>query len=268
MAKRQKQCCGIESNSNCEKDCPEISSLPTEGEAPGARGVKKSKDSQSRQKKTPTRKQRGERHDVAPAGPRTNSAQIEDGLSLWDDAIKQSGATKLPLVRLSENECLLILFTTSLARVRAHYLDIESLRGYVACNGAGCVLCAAGRKVGERDLLPVYDVVNRVVAVLSIGPDLRAQGLRPQLHPLLQRVSRDEAPFLTVIYRTGYGNHTVTTTELPEGADDGARDIAGFLEQLSGETVDLASAFEHVTNDVLAEIPEIKLALQAKGLVA
>ncbi|MGH9038461.1 MAG: hypothetical protein ACRD0O_22110, partial [Acidimicrobiia bacterium] len=60
-------------------------------------------------------------------------------------------------VRLDQNDRLLVPFTTSVERVSTHFLDYPSLRGYVRCNGPGCLLCRLGRKVDHRDLWPVYD---------------------------------------------------------------------------------------------------------------
>src|SRR5688500_13109683 len=88
-----------------------------------------------------------------------------DGLALWDAEAARAPARLAP-VRLDSNERLLLPFTTAMTRLPLHFLDFPMYRGYVRCNEPDCVLCQSGRQKEQRDLLPIYDVVERLVGVL------------------------------------------------------------------------------------------------------
>src|SRR5262249_19030644 len=112
-----------------------------------------------------------------------DAGRLTDALELWQ--AEGPGAARPPLegVRLDANERLLVPFTTSTRRVQLHYLDAPALRGYLRCQGPGCLLCRLGKEPETRDLLPVYDPVAQAVGVLAISPNLRPQALRPPAGP-------------------------------------------------------------------------------------
>jgi hypothetical protein len=91
-------------------------------------------------------------------------------------------------VRLDQNERLLIPFTTSVVEIQVHFLDYHSYREFVRCNGPHCIRCRIGQQPDTRDLLPVFDVIARTVAVLPVSPNQRPRALRPELFPVLQRL--------------------------------------------------------------------------------
>src|SRR5947209_1826065 len=64
--------------------------------------------------------------EAAPPRP-APTGRLQDGLELW--ASETRPATVLSLVRLDGNESLLLLFTSSVARVTLHYLASAAYRG-------------------------------------------------------------------------------------------------------------------------------------------
>ena len=198
--------------------------------------------------------------------PSKDSPKVVDALELWRSEASDDVPVPLQLVRLDANERLLVLFATWMLRVLVHYLDTATYRGYVQCNGDDCLLCRVGRKHDIRDLLPVYDVREQAVTILAISPSLRQRALRPQIQPVLERVASGEPPFVLILSKTGMAEFSVSTTDLPPEADNGAAVIATFLKQNEANEVDFASVFNRLSNDVIAEIAEIAIVMQAKGI--
>jgi len=197
----------------------------------------------------------------APAAPN----QPADGLALWDKEAADVPRDRLPLVRLDQNERYLVPFTTSMVRVSLHYLKFESLQGHVMCNGPGCPLCGVGQKPDVRDLVPVYDVLDKAVGVLAIGPDLRAHALRPAIQPVLRRVAAGEGPILLIVSREGY-KYLAEDRPLPAGADDGAAAILAFRERFDAGRVDLTSPYQRMANEDMAAIGEVRSLRAARGI--
>jgi hypothetical protein len=191
-----------------------------------------------------------------------------DGLAMWDaeDVDDAAPTPTLPVIRPDQNERLLTLFTGKMARTSLHYLKSKAIEGYMRCNGPDCLLCRIGNKPDVRDLLPVYDLVSRVVAVLPISPNLRPHALRPQVAPLLRRLAGGEAPILMTLKREGQAKFLVGDSPLPEGADDGAAAIRVFQDMVQAGHIDLAASFQQLANEDLAMIDEVRIAMKAKGI--
>jgi hypothetical protein len=194
----------------------------------------------------------------------TSTGGLTDGLAKWE-AEARSAPAGLEEVRLDLNERLLVPFTTSVGQADTHYVDYPSLRGYVRCGGPGCLLCRVGRQKETRDLLPVYDVLARAVAVLPVSPNLRPHALKPQLMDVLRKL-KDSQRVLVAVRKLDRARYHVAILPLPEGADDGAAKIAAFLELFSAGGVDLADVYPKVSNDDLAAVPEIAAHLRARGI--
>jgi hypothetical protein len=192
--------------------------------------------------------------------------QPVDALTLWDDQDDGGRLADLTVVRIDQDEGLVVPFTTTLVRVALHFVNYSALRGYLRCNAPDCLLCRVGKQPEIRDLLPVYDLVQRVVAVLPISPNSRAHALQPQLAPVLRRVAGGEGPLLVTLRKDG-AKFVVGTTALPEGADNGAAAIRAFRERFDAGLVDLATSFQMLENEDLAAIDEIRAIMAAKGVV-
>lgn len=189
-----------------------------------------------------------------------------DGLAQWDAEGTSDQAASLMTIRLDQNERLVVPFTTSMLRVDLHFVDFSAIKNYVRCNGPHCLLCRVGRQRDARDLLPVYDVLDRVVAVLAISPNLRPHALRPQIAPVLRRLVDGDGPLLLTLRKDGNDKFLVTTLLLPDGADDGATVIRAFRDRFDADLVDLGSAFQTMANAELATIDEVKSLMAAKGI--
>lgn len=195
------------------------------------------------------------------------TAQPTDALALWSKDPALTTAASIAAIRLDGNERLVIPFTASVVRVKVHYLNSASIRDYTHCNGDGCILCRLARQPETRDLLPVYDAVDKVVGVLPISTNLRANSLRPQLMAVLQRL-KDQPRVLLGLRKADNVRFTVATYDLPENADDGADVILRFMEDFDAGKIDLGSVFTRLSNDELAAIPEIAGAMTLKGIKA
>lgn len=198
--------------------------------------------------------------------PSKDSPKVVDALELWRSEASDDVPVPLQLVRLDANERLLVLFATWMLRVLVHYLDTATYRGYVQCNGDDCLLCRVGRKHDIRDLLPVFDVCEQAVTILAISPSLRQRALRPQIKPVLERVASGEPPFLTILSKTGMADFSVSTADLPPTASNGAAVIATFQTQVEANEIDLATVFNRLSNNVIAEIPDVAIFMGAKGI--
>lgn len=194
--------------------------------------------------------------------PASKHAKIADALAKWGTETPCT-PTKLTEIRLDANDKILIPFTTSIVEIDLHYVDFEAIRGFLHCNGVDCLLCRVGRRIDKRDLLPVYDAVDKRVGVLAIPPSVRPGALRPQLSPVLRQLKGETRP-LVIINRPDRGRFVVRTQPLPAGIDDGAAEIARFLEDFTQGNVDLTAAFPQMLNEELREIPEIDIALQLR----
>ena len=200
----------------------------------------------------------------APPGGAKACGHPTDAVSKWEGEAGHAPPA-LAEIRLDGNEHLLIPFCTEVGEAVTHYLDYPSLRGYVRCNGSGCLLCRVGRQPERRDLLPVYDVIGGAVGVLPVSPNLRPHGLRPQLTPVLRRL-KDNERVLIAVRKPDRARYSVTQLPLPDGAADGANKIAEFLEQFGAGTIDLSSIYQKLTDEELKAVPEIATALKARGI--
>jgi hypothetical protein len=193
---------------------------------------------------------------------------IVDAVELWASETPQQQSASLSLVKLEANETLIVPFTTMTVRQAVHYLKSEQLSGYVQCPGDGCLLCRLLDNEPElRDLLPVYEPVARAIGVLAITQNLRAMTLRPQLLPLLRRVKAGERLLIGLRKMDQFGSRfAVTVTPLPEGADDGAEQIAAFKQQMEAGAIDLRTVYQRLQAEELAAIPEIATRMSLKGV--
>src|ERR1017187_8430420 len=129
-----------------------------------------------------------------------------------------------------------------MVRQAVHFLKSEQLDGYVHCIGGGCLLCRLGMRAELRDLLPVYEPVSKVIGIIAITQNQRAMTLRPQLAPVVRRVKAGER-LLVGVRKLDNFRFTISVNPLPEGADDGAEQIAAFLRQMEAGTIDLSAVY-------------------------
>jgi hypothetical protein len=201
---------------------------------------------------------------MAPLSESWANTPLTDGARLWEEEAGAAPAAELSLARLDASEHLFFPFTTVVGRVNVHYVDFPSLRGYVRCNRAGCALCRIGRAAEIRDLWPVYDPLARAIVVIPVSPSQRPQALRPKLHSVLQRVKQSAAPVVVGIRRIDQAFH-VRVLDLPDGADDGRVVVSEFRKEFDAGRVDLASVYQLLPDEELANLPEVATALRLLG---
>jgi hypothetical protein len=183
-------------------------------------------------------------------------------VEFWGEDGPGTGTAVLQPVRLDANETAVVPFTSDGVPVKLHYCDQPEIRGYVQCNGPGCVLCRAGRRPEERVLLPVYLPASQAIGVLAVSPSSRPGSLRPQIMPVL-RTGKRVALFLSKADQTSF---KVGTVELTEDMDDGAPVIKLFQERWEAGEMDLAAVYARLDNRDLAAVPGIAAMLKLKGV--
>lgn len=177
------------------------------------------------------------------------------------DLVSHSEEAQLELVRLDQSETAIVTFTADGERVGIHFCQEQEIGGYVRCNGVGCLLCRIGKKKDERVLIPVYLPTSKAIGILPVSPSLRPHALLPQLVPLLSA----SKPSVAFVKRDG-AKFSVSTRELPEDVDAGEATIARFLEACERQEVSLPSVYQKLSNDQLAQVPEIASLAALKGV--
>ncbi len=179
--------------------------------------------------------------------------------SSWIDLISQFGGpvtVALEIVRLTMAGVLMILFTKRAKRVNLHYIEERGI--YVHCNGPDCVLCKANYKVYEKILLPVYLVVQKVIAILPISNLKDNKNGRPLLSlilPFLLKAGKGLA--LVIVKRLSNWDYEVDSLPLsPEIEEDAKLVIEEFEENI--DDFDIDSVYAKMSNEELLRIPEVR----------
>jgi hypothetical protein len=186
---------------------------------------------------------------------------IATKVNLLDLADSETVESPLEVVRLGSDETPIIAFTADSEEITVHYCPEPEIKGYVACNGSGCVLCGIGRKREQRLLLPVYQPVAGCVGILLVSRSLRPFALLPQIlnvlkakKPMVMFVTRDDS------------RYTVSTAELQKDVDGGEAAIKRFLEDSEAGVVNLSSVIQKIENQQLADVGEIRQRMALKGI--
>jgi hypothetical protein len=174
-------------------------------------------------------------------------------------------ATTLSVARLDQNELLVIPFTAATWRCDLHWVKAPAVKGFVHCGGGDCLLCRVGEHATTYELLPVFDPVEELVVVLPYTLNLRPQALRPQLLPILTRVKAGDR-LLVAIRKSGQFIFAVSDSSLPKDANDGASQIAAFLDLVNSNAVDPGSVYLRLSAKDLAAVPEIARKMTLKGI--
>jgi hypothetical protein len=192
---------------------------------------------------------------------------MRDAVDLWssESAASQPTATLTP-VRLDGNLRPFVLFTTSVMPVILHYLKDPALKGYVRCNGDGCVLCKAGLKKEPRDLLPVHDYAAAQIGILPVGPAEQAGALRPILRNALPRVKNGERLVLNVRRLENYSHEGTVSTASAQVLSRATPAIEAFDRRIKAGEIDLAGTYPSPANETLADLETVKLVLEAGGM--
>lgn len=177
-----------------------------------------------------------------------------------------SGGEAGPLRHLEEQRiggdpAMVILFTSESAEAQMHFIEDPTVRGYVICPGRGCPACHAGTAPVLMLLLPVFDVTTRAVRVLRI-PARRHPGSLLSL--IMAHLPKDKPTNrMLAITRNGM-KYSVVAHQVAPTADRGEEVIRDFLQHHE-MGLKLESAFQRVTCEELADVPQIANRLSMLG---
>lgn len=166
----------------------------------------------------------------------------------------------IPKIFIGAQETPVILFTSEVHSIRLHYIGGDENQ-YILCNGKPkkkCVVCQCGKKVVEKLLLPVFAIERRDLAWLPLSPELRPDELLPKLLAVMAN-----NPISVVFVSKRDGVYRVETGVVPKGY---SKKIQKIQERMEQSPVDPTLAYKKIDNRDLAEIPELALILQMKGI--
>lgn len=180
------------------------------------------------------------------------------------DLFRGSGDVPVGLacVQLRAEPVLLRFFADEFEEAKLHYVEDDAVRAYVNCPGAGCPLCHLGSAPQLTYVFAAYNIERRAVEALRVPAALGPGTLLSQLKPVFEDVD-GAANRLVVLSKDG-AKTVVRTRALAAGADRGERAIREFLDRKDAG-LSLTSAFSSMTAQELAELPRVKLKLDALG---
>jgi len=191
-------------------------------------------------------------------------SQPIDLLTHWGTAPYAPVSDKLPVLRLERNQIPIGLFTKNIVPVALHYCEEREPKGYVHCNGEGCVLCLAGKSVEQRALLPAYVPSRRTVEILAISPNSNPGALRPQILPLIEEMAESSTPVFALVSKSDRTTYKVARVQMGPQHDTGKSVFEDFLKRWEAGQIDPAKVFPQLDNAALASIPGIATMLQFK----
>ncbi len=178
------------------------------------------------------------------------------------DLVNNDTGPILDIVRLNSNDTPVIPFTKEYAEVHLHFVHEPDIESYNHCNAPDCVLCDTGRSTTKKLLLPVYLPISNSVGVLPISDARRPGSLLPQILNVIQG-GHNQIVFIRKINNFTFD---VTTKPLPKGTDNGAKIIKRFITEFDSDRIDISSVYQRLSNEQLAEVPEIKTMMDLKGI--
>jgi len=187
-------------------------------------------------------------------------------LTYWDNAPLAMGGGPLKALRFEPTQTAIRLMTSDTVPVKIHFCKERELNSYVRCNGQGCVLCQAGKKMDERLPLPVY-VFNTVsVEIMTISPNCQPGALWPQIKPLLETMVRTKESVIALVSKPDLRTFQVTQLQAAPHHNLGEIEIKEFMRRWEAGEIDPASVYPKMDNAILATIPGIATMLGVKGV--
>ncbi len=137
-------------------------------------------------------------------------------------------------------------------------------RSYVHCNGDGCLLCKLGYKTDDIFLMPIFDLIDHKVVILSVRKaNSSPKALRPQLMAALKAPKS-----LIEINRIDNINYTVSTRPLSENLKSDPDKINAFVDAYNNETIDISEVYPRMTDEFLSTLSTIQKRMAAKGITS
>jgi hypothetical protein len=201
-----------------------------------------------------------------------NNIDFGDGDSERDSFFDLLGGFEAPTglrrTWVKEDSMMIRLVTQKTVKAKVHFAKPKDGKGFaVQCNGALCALCLGGNKAVEQNLLLVFDVEERDLAVLPIDQSTGPSSLRQQLAPHV----RNPNFFLLVLelakvgqrYRVSLSRDLAAT---PAVGDDFGDSVLATIAKAGLPTEDdVRASYEKRTNDELLEdLPELERAIRLR----
>jgi hypothetical protein len=165
----------------------------------------------------------------------------------------------IPHVRFNRNETAVGFFTPYIEPVVLHFN--EDYGHYVQCNGDVCYSCQSGKGKVEKILHPVFLPQTNSFGVLAISTDDRPKALLPQIKnsvahgkTTLAFITREQGDFFSV-----------TQGQAENGLNLDQSRIDQLLAQIDSGSVVLSDLYPKVSNEELAQSPEVVRMLELKG---
>lgn len=195
--------------------------------------------------------------------------------AIWD---VENTASTFPLTRfwVREGESALFRFVTrATVKASVHFTSSgDGKRGAVRCNaenGKQCVLCLGGTRPLEVHLLPIYNVGDGDLGVLTLYKDSGPGSLLGQLAPLIKR--SDYTNLILELGKVGTRNHVrLLKTVDPTKPDDrvyGDAVLQDIVSRGLPKDADVLATVEGKSNgQLLLDTPglERKILLRHPGL--
>ena len=188
----------------------------------------------------------------------TNNS-IHDYVASSFNQVQAVAQPALPQVRFNRNETAVGFVTSYIEQVIIHFS--EDLGHYVQCNGDVCFNCQSGNGKVDKILHPVFLPQTNSFGVLAISPDNRPKALLPQIQDTVIR-GKTTLAFIT---REQGDFYSVTKGQAENGLNLDQSRIDQLLAQIDSGEVVLSDVYPKVSNEELAQSPEVVRMLELKG---
>lgn len=169
-------------------------------------------------------------------------------------------AKNLGLLPITTDPEPVILYTDAGLEIALHWWT--ATKSYTFCNGPNCIFDKLGRKNQLKFHLPVFRVLTGDIAILAISESMRPLALRPQIQNILSSGKRQGV----FISRDGY-DYNVDPFDITSDMDSGEEVIKNFLAAHPDGDFDVSGLYRQVSNEEMADIPEIANLMKIKGIV-
>jgi hypothetical protein len=186
----------------------------------------------------------------------------------WEEVDGGAMPPGLSRMWVQEHSKMIRLPTQKTVKAKVHFAKPKEGKGFaVQCNGSMCALCLGGNKPVEQNLLLVFDVEERDLAVLAIDQSTGPSSLRQQLRPHMRSVNF----FLLVLELAKVGQrYRVSLSrdlgQAPAVGDDFGDSVLATIAKAGLPTEDdvLASYEKRSNSELLEDMPEIERAIRLR----
>lgn len=162
-----------------------------------------------------------------------------------------------------EEDAYVVPFTNEGTEVEVHYSNNAHYSSIIKCIGEGCPMCATGFKIITIVLLPVYNILSGQVEILYCTSNESPGSLLPQLFFVLSRLDDNNHTILH-ISRLDKFRYKLNLEGSLEPEDDGAIQIAAFLEKVGSKEWDITSVIQSYSSEEMMNIQRVRSIMRMK----